>query len=35
MLQWHPRLITLLILALAIASFVAHASGKGRGFTWE
>lgn len=35
MLQWYPRLVLLLVFALLIASFVACASGKGRGFTWE
>jgi hypothetical protein len=32
MLQWHPRLISLLILALTIAAFVG--AGSGRGFKW-
>jgi hypothetical protein len=32
MLQWHPRLISLLILALTIAAFVAK--GGDRGFSW-
>jgi hypothetical protein len=35
MLQWYPRLIALLVFALLIASFVAHVSGRGRGFTWD
>jgi hypothetical protein len=30
MLQWHPRLITLLVFALLAASLL----GKGRGFSW-
>ena len=35
MLQWYPRLVMLLVFALLIASFLADASGKGRGFTWD
>jgi hypothetical protein len=33
MLQWHPRLIALLVFALVIASFVGL--GSGRGFSWR
>jgi hypothetical protein len=33
MLQWQPRLIALLIAALAIAS--ALGLGDGRGFSWR
>jgi hypothetical protein len=35
MLQWYPRLVLILVFALLIASFLAHVSGKGRGYTWE
>jgi hypothetical protein len=35
MLQWYPRLVLLLVFALLLASFLASASGKGRGFTWD
>jgi hypothetical protein len=32
MLQWNPRLIALLVLALTIAAFVGE--GTARGFKW-
>lgn len=35
MLQWYPRLVLILVFALLIASFVAKATGKGRGFSWD
>jgi hypothetical protein len=37
MLQWNPRLVTLLILVLLIAAFVAdiHGIGGGRGWKWD
>jgi hypothetical protein len=35
MLQWYPRAVLILVFALLIASFLANATGKGRGFSWE
>ena len=35
MLQWNPRLVTLLILALVIAAFVADIRGIGGGRRWK
>jgi hypothetical protein len=32
MLQWNPRLISLLVLALTIAAFIGE--GGGRGLRW-
>jgi hypothetical protein len=34
MLQWSPRLATLLFVAISIALTVAHAAGAGRSFGW-
>jgi len=36
MLQWNPRLVTLLMIALLIALLVADVSvGGGRGWKWD
>ena len=35
MLQWYPRIVLILVFALLIATFLANATGKGRGYTWE
>ena len=33
MLQWYPRLVSLLVFALVIASLLGK--GDGRGFSWR